>query len=273
MIAIEINMNAMKLSVRNAGPQDASLAKKIAEKLFCSLNSSDAEVELWVSETDGLSLACPLLDPKARLQISLHSGAANHRRRFGGGKSQMIAKAVGIEPGVRPTVVDATAGLGGDAFVLACLGASVTMLEKSRVLVAMLYDALERARIFSKNSETNDLAQVIDRMTLIHVDACEWLENQDDGFSDVIYLDPMFPDRQKSSAIKKEMKIMQQLVGGEDQRENVLLEMALQKASHRVVAKRPRHAEPLPGPEPQYALQGKSTRFDVYPLKSFRKDR
>ena len=72
-------------------------------------------------------------------------GAVAHRRKFGGGRGQSIAKAVGLKSGAMPTVVDATAGLGRDAFVLASLGCKVTLIERSPVVAALLQDGLARA--------------------------------------------------------------------------------------------------------------------------------
>ncbi|WP_445775347.1 class I SAM-dependent methyltransferase, partial [Shewanella sp.] len=64
------------------------------------------------------------------INVDFVSGAVAHRRKFGGGRGQSIAKAVGLKQGVTPTVVDGTAGLGRDAFVLASLGCKVIMVER-----------------------------------------------------------------------------------------------------------------------------------------------
>ena len=85
----------------------------------------------------------------------------------------------------------------------------------------------------------------------------------------MIYLDPMFPHRDKSSLVKKEMRVFQPLVGS-DPDADALLDAALALATHRVVVKRPRKAPCLTGPAPGYTLEGKSSRFDIYPKKSFK---
>ncbi|UZE97138.1 class I SAM-dependent methyltransferase [Alkalimarinus alittae] len=189
------------------------------------------------------------------------SGKVDHRRKFGGGKGQMIAKAVGLKSGITPQVLDATAGLGRDAFVLASLGCQMTLLERSPVVAELLSAGLERARL------SYDVAPIASLMTLINADSIEWLTAQTEPVADVIYLDPMFPDRDKSSLVKKEMRLFKPLVGGDlDAAE--LLKAALEKARYRVVVKRPRKAPEIEGIKPTLKLEGKSSRYDVYTLKS-----
>jgi len=77
-------------------------------------------------------------------------GALDYRRRYGGGRKQALAKAIGLKHGATPTIIDATAGLGRDAFILATLGCHVQMLERSPVIAALLNDGLQRARADSK---------------------------------------------------------------------------------------------------------------------------
>src|SRR5690606_8938845 len=87
---------------------------------------------------DGLNAPGPVF-------VDFIGGAVGHRRRFGGGRGQPLAKAVGLKGGENPRVLDATAGLGRDAFVLACLGSVVTLVERSPVVAALLEDGLLRA--------------------------------------------------------------------------------------------------------------------------------
>ncbi len=82
--------------------------------------------------------------------VDLVGGAVGHRRKFGGGKGQSIAKAVGLNKGSTPRILDATAGLGRDAFVFASLGCHVQMIERNPVVAALLEDGLERARQIRK---------------------------------------------------------------------------------------------------------------------------
>lgn len=208
------------------------------------------------------------------IRAEFAEGAVDHRRKFGGGKGQMIAKAVGVKANVYPFVLDATAGLGKDAFVLATLGCKVMMLERSVCVHALLQDGLERARSASAY-EDPELQKIIARMELLATDSRDFLLQLsshaiDDANSsvrpDVVYLDPMFPDRQKTADVKKEMAAFHHVVG-KDVDADALLEKALATAQYRVVVKRPRKAPFLADKAPSYQLEGKSSRFDIYTLK------
>jgi 16S rRNA (guanine1516-N2)-methyltransferase len=197
--------------------------------------------------------------------VDLAGGAVAHRRKFGGGKGQAIAKAVGLNKGATPTVLDGTAGLGRDAFVLASLGCKVQMVERHPVVAALLDDGLERAKT---DVEIGDW--VTARMSLIHAsshDALSRLVNDPDFDSpDVVYLDPMYPhpeNKKKSALVKKEMRVFQSLVGA-DLDADALLTPALALASKRVVVKRPDYAPWLAEQKPSMAIETKKNRFDVY---------
>lgn len=199
-------------------------------------------------------------DSPGPVRVDFVEGAVAHRRKFGGGSGQMIAKAVGVQPGVRPRVLDATAGLGRDAFVLASLGCDMTLIERQPLIAALLEDGLTRGRL---DPET---APIVARMQLLQANAIERMSAWAGEPPQVIYLDPMFPHRDKSALVKKEMRLFRPLVG-DDQDAPALLEAALALASHRVVVKRPRKAPVVEGPKPSYALEGKSSRYDIYPKK------
>ena len=178
----------------------------------------------------------------------------------------MIAKAVGVRPGVYPRVLDATAGLGGDGFVLASLGCQVTLLERVAAVRALLEAGLTQARRFAQ-AEDAELLPVLDRMALVETDATAYLRNRAAADRpDVVYLDPMFPQRSKSAQVKKEMRVFHSLVGS-DTDADALLAAALDCARYRVVVKRPRLAAPLADTAPNHALQGKRNRYDLYTLK------
>lgn len=181
------------------------------------------------------------------LYVDFLHGKLAHRRKYGGGKSQLIAKAVGTKKGLR--VLDATTGLGEDAFVLACLGCEMTLLERSPIIAALLEDGLRRADL---------------KMELTVTDAISYMKKlPKENKPDVVYLDPMYPARTKSALVKKEMRILRQIVG-EDLDASELLQIALQTARKRVVVKRPRLAPQISGPKPDLVFKGKSSRFDVY---------
>ena len=185
-------------------------------------------------------------------------GKAKHRRLQGGGKGQQIAKAVGLHKIQSPTVLDVTAGLGRDAFVLATLGCKLTLLERSPIIYSLLNDAFLRVR----RSDQDDIVSIIERMELKHIDALVYLQNLVDK-PDVIYMDPMFPERQKRAQVKKEMTFFHD-VAGKDLDSAKLLEVARSRARKRIVVKRPRLAATLNDIKPNFVITGKSTRYDVY---------
>ncbi len=202
-------------------------------------------------------------DAAGPIRADFVTGAVAHRRRFGGGSGQMIAKAVGIQPGVRPTVLDATAGLGRDAFVLAQLGCALTLIERQPLIAALLEDGLQRALA------DPEVATIAAQMHLICGDAIALMNAWEDEPPQVIYLDPMFPQRDKHALVKKEMRLFRPLAG-DDADAPALLAAALALATNRVVVKRPRKAPCIVGEKPGYVLEGKSSRFDIYPKKSLR---
>ena len=159
----------------------------------------------------------------------------------------------------RLRIMDATAGLGRDSAVLAALGCEVLMIERHPVVGVLLDDALLRARA-SAEPRVRELAA---RLGFRAGDAREFLQGGAGEAPDAVLLDPMFPERESSAAVRKEMRVFQHLVG-DDADAPALLEAALARAVFRVVVKRPRAAPPLAGPRPSHTLQGRSTRFDVY---------
>lgn len=198
---------------------------------------------------------------KADVRVDFSSGRQAHRRRFGGGQGQDIAKAIGIGK-YKPSVIDATAGLGRDSFVLASLGCRVWAFERQSRVAALLADGLLRAQ------HDADIADIIARIELHYgasqqglVKAAQWPVK-----ADVVYLDPMFEHDDKATAqVKKDMQAFRYLVG-QDEDAGQLLPLALAAARCRVVVKRARKAEPLAGQAPTYAIIGKANRFDVYVL-------
>ncbi len=192
--------------------------------------------------------------------VDFVSGASAHRRKYGGGKGQSIAKAVGISSAYKPSILDATAGLGRDAFVLATLGCDVTMIERHPVVYLLLRSGLQLAK------DDIEVSDIISRMRLLQGNSIELLANwnsREQTQPDIVYLDPMFPHSNASAEAKKEMKLFRSLVGA-DLDEDQLWSQANEIARCRVVVKRPAKAPPLAGKSPSYTLAGKANRFDVY---------
>lgn len=209
---------------------------------------------------NGLSLAQLAPDFFVSIRADFHGPTVRYRREKGGGKGQMIAKAVGLRGGEPIHVLDATAGLGRDAFVLASLGCQVTLLERVPEVRALLADALKRAEAWGRAHDPG-LLPILERMQLVEADALECMPQI--SAPDVVYLDPMFPPRSKSAQVKKEMRVFHDLVGSDPDAAD-LLPAALDCARRRVVVKRPRLAPALGPEKPSHSLEGKSNRFDVY---------
>ena len=190
------------------------------------------------------------------LIVDFVGGAVGHRFRSGEGRGQALAKAAGLVRGVTPVIVDATAGLGRDAFLLASLGANVTLIERSEKMHALLAAGLERAA-----AEGGRLAETVARMTLLHGDSSELLPALN---PQVVLVDPMHPPRGNTALVKKEMRQIREIVGTDPDADR-LMQVALDVALNRVVLKWPLRAEPMAGiRKPSHQILGKSTRYDVF---------
>ena len=235
------------------------LARELQQQTGLPLMARDIDADYLLHAGESRVELRSLTQPGAgALYVDFIEGANRHRRLYGGGKGQAIARAAGLGKLRAPRVADLTAGLGRDAFVLATLGCHMTLVERSVIVHALLRDGLERAR----NSDDATVRQIAARMQLFHADSMEWLASREVSF-DVITLDPMFPGRSKSALVRKEMRFFHGLVGG-DEDADALLDLARTRCRHRVVVKRPAKAAPLGDGKPAFSIDGKSTRFDVY---------
>lgn len=170
------------------------------------------------------------------------------------------ARLKGVQNTAALTAVDATAGLGEDAFLLAGAGFQVDLYERNPVISALLWDALRRGL------EDPALAQVLCRMRFHMEDSIEALAGRAVP-PDIVVLDPMFPKRQKSGLIKKKFQLLQQLEQpcGE---ESDLLQAAISCGPRRIVIKRPLKGPYLAGMKPSYSIKGKSIRYDcIVPMR------
>lgn len=205
-----------------------------------------------------------LAGPGAPGPVTVDFGAGSMRHRRRGGANELLGRALGLNTRRRLRIVDATAGLGRDAFVLADLGAEVILLERQPVVAELL-----RAGLAAAASSADDwLLAVVGRMTFVEGDAREQVLPP----VDAIYLDPMFPDRDKSAAVKKEMALFQRLLDDTQDTGTALLDWALDQAVSRVVIKRPLRANELGGRAASHCIRGKAVRYDVYVLKKLPED-
>lgn len=168
---------------------------------------------------------------------------------------EMLVRAARVRGVEAPHAVDATAGLGEDSLLLAAAGFSVTLCENDPVIALLLADALRRA------GNEPQLAGIVSRMRLVEADSVEVLAGMDDA-PDVVYLDPMFPGRTKSAAVKKKFQLLHHLEAPCAD-EDALMDAALAAGPRRVVVKRPVKAPVLAGVRPSHSVAGKAVRFDV----------
>ncbi|MEM1243346.1 MAG: class I SAM-dependent methyltransferase, partial [Pseudomonadota bacterium] len=196
---------------------------------------------------EGLGLIPTKLDFKKPFHIDFLVKQLNYRAQHL--TMELLIKATGLSKNPQQKVLDTTAGVGTDAYLMASAGAKVTMLERHRIMYVLLCDAL--ARLQHKKS--------ID-ISLYNQDASKYIENHGSQF-DIIYLDPMYMPRQKKVRALKSMEILKALVGP-DEDYQALLEVALAQKNKRIVIKRPYDDNPII--KPSYSYAAKDTRFDVY---------
>jgi 16S rRNA (guanine1516-N2)-methyltransferase len=192
----------------------------------------------------------------AELRVDFVEGAVAHRLRFGGGRGQSLAKAMGLRNGKTPMIVDATAGLGRDSFLLASLGAQVTLIERSERMHSLLAEGMDRAA-----QEGGELREIIGRMSLLKGDAKDLLPQLS---GDAILIDPMHPPRKNSALVKQELRQVRDIVGTDEDAAD-LVHVALNYARSRVVLKWPLKAGSIEGIRPcSHQIRGKTTRYDVW---------
>lgn len=155
-------------------------------------------------------------------------------------------------------IVDATAGLGEDSFILAASGAKVTLIERDEMIAELLKDTLSRAAL------DPSIEEIARRMSIAIGDSKDYLENIGEA-PDVVFLDPMFPERAKSGLIKKKFQLLQELETPCEEEEE-LLSAAMHARPQKIVVKRPLKGPYLANKKPSYQLLGKAIRYDIYVL-------
>ena len=190
------------------------------------------------------------------LKCSFIEGPILHRLKYGKGRGQNLAKAVGMKFNKNRTVVDATAGLGYDAFILASLGANVTLIERSEIIYDLLGKALTEALNFG-----GEVSNIVKRMDLIFGDSKDILPKLE---PEVVLIDTMYKERKKSALVKNNMRLVREIVGP-DSDYLELVHVALNQARNRVVIKLPRYSEENKNYKPySHQILGKSIRYDVH---------
>ncbi|MBQ9992629.1 MAG: class I SAM-dependent methyltransferase [Firmicutes bacterium] len=228
---------------------DTETARRL-KTLFAETENEDAPISLQLDE-NGLSLCaddCILHADFLHMLMRVRASNMPH---------ELLAQAARIKGADHQlTAIDATAGLGEDSLILAAAGFQVKMFEKNPIIFELLYDAVQRA------AQTPELGAIVSRMELFNEDSIAAMKSMPQA-PDVIFLDPMFPERQKSSLVKKKLQLIQKLeIPCSNERE--LLMAAMTANPKKLIVKRPPKGAYLAGIKPDHSLTGKAVRFDCY---------
>ena len=190
------------------------------------------------------------------LKCSFIEGPILHRLKYGKGRGQNLAKAVGMKFNKNRNIIDATAGLGYDSFILASLGAKVTLIERSQKMHTLLQNGIDEGISFG-----GEIEKIINRMELLFGDSKDILPKLT---PEVIMIDTMYKDRKKTALVKNNMRLVREIVGP-DSDYIELLKVALNCAKNRVVLKQPRYAEPIKEIRKcSHQILGKTIRYDIF---------
>ena len=190
------------------------------------------------------------------LKCSFIEGPILHRLKYGKGRGQNLAKAVGMKSNKNRNIIDATAGLGYDSFILASLGAKVTLIERSQKMHTLLQNGIDEGISFG-----GEIEKIVNRMELLFGDSKDILPKLT---PEVIMIDTMYKDRKKTALVKNNMRLVREIVGP-DSDYIELLKVALNCAKNRVVLKQPRYAEPIKEIRKcSHKILGKTIRYDIF---------
>ena len=190
------------------------------------------------------------------LKCSFIEGPILHRLKYGKGRGQNLAKAVGMKFNKNRNIIDATAGLGYDSFILASLGAKVTLIERSQKMHELLQNGIDEGISFG-----GEIEKIVNRMELLFGDSKDILPKLT---PEVIMIDTMYKERKKTALVKNKMRLVREIVGP-DTDYIELLEVALNCAKNRVVLKQPRYAEPIKDIKKcSHQILGKTIRYDIF---------
>lgn len=250
-------------------PELSSAAGNLAEQYGLANKTQESHTFYLRLTLDGLELVWQS-EPKVKpLHISFTTGKQAWRQQLGGGKREAVVRALGINRGHRPFILDGTAGLGRDGMMLAHAGCKVDLLERHPLVHALLDQAMQQAKQHEKIGHwVSERVRVLPAGSLLESMNSLLAGGYEQAPPDAIYLDPMFPERGKTAAVKKDMQMLQSLVGGDDDADQ-LLPAALALATYRVVVKRPSVAPFLAGQSPTTQITTKKHRFDVYLKKPY----
>ena len=235
---------------------DAELAAQYALPVVTQAETQN--YPFWLERIHGQVSLCQGLESTLKpLSLDFAKGKYAYRLQQVKSQKEPLGKACGLVKGQRPQVLDATAGLAQDGLLLAAMGSHVTLVEQHPLIHAVLADALIRAE-----SGPKWLSELVTRVTLVHARSEQWLT---DHSSDVIYLDPMYPEQghDKTAKVKKGMQLLR-LLPETVTNHGLLFQSALQSCQNRLVVKRPNWADSLTDKTPDATYPIKTHHYDVY---------
>lgn len=266
----KVFFEAPTISLTVSEPRFLKSAERLSQQYGWPLNKASTSFQISYNGDGYLELSASQF-PKQKVSVDFLSGEFLHRIKTSG-KNQTLLRSVGVDKGVK-TVWDLTAGLGGDAAIMASCGLSVTGFERHPVVFCLLRDGWERFLTQHKNTAQTSSSELEKKilslaknLELNNQEALTALSGVSEVWPDVIYFDPMYPVTIKSALPRKEMQLLEALVGP-DNDQNEIFELALKRAKQRVVVKRPSSAPPLHEPV-THSFEGATTRYDMYLLKS-----
>lgn len=194
---------------------------------------------------------------KINIKVDFLSKQNNYRCVNFKKKNEALYKALGIKANYFPSVVDATAGFGKDAFLISFWGCYVMMIERHPVVAALLKDGLQRAY-----ENKNIGCWLKKRLHFIFYDSFKMLEIP--IFQpDIVYLDPMYPINKKKLLPKKNMQFLRKIIKNNSNYKE-LLNISRKFARKRIIVKRPIYAKPLSNEKFEFSIKNKNHRFDIY---------
>lgn len=240
-------MHNVSILLRKGG--DKALAESFSNKIESKILDTEGDGLTVVFDSSGVSLSGYNLTYQGDFEGMLRrvtDGRLSH---------EMLSKATKTDI-ENPRAIDATAGMGEDAFIIAANGYDVILHEQNPVIALLLKDAIRRAK------RQPILKDIVNRMHVVEGDSVDILSKRLDPI-DLIYLDPMFPGRQKSGLIGKKLQLIQKMESPCSE-ESLLFDVAIQAKPSKIVVKRPLKAPFLAGRKPNYSLDGKAIRYDCY---------
>jgi 16S rRNA (guanine1516-N2)-methyltransferase len=246
------------INLTDAGSEKVKeFARQYDLEIIESISDLSDEQAVFEFKNNKLFLNMFLDGDSSSIHFDLDEGSVSYRAKKVSKSNELIARAIGCKSNYRPRVLDATAGMGRDSFIMAKLGCYILMQERCLPIYLLLKNALNRL--------IDNQPELKNSLYLQKTNSIESFEKLDSF--DVIYLDPMFPSRKKSALVKKEMRLFKKLAG-EDQDADSLLSRALDANVKRVVVKRPKGAPELKCLKPSHQISSKNFRFDVYLIKT-----